>query len=74
MKGEMMAHTMGLDAVAHLAGEMTDAAMVGQAIGLRLLFAEMQALTQVMPGRAPLDAGHMAADAEIEADFDNMPV
>ena len=69
----MRQHT-GLHAMAHLAGEMTEAAMMGQASGLRLLFAEMQALTQVLPGRSTAEADLRAADTEIEADFDNMPV
>jgi hypothetical protein len=38
------------------------------------LFAEMQALTQVLPGRSTAEADLRAADTEIEADFDNMPV
>ena len=60
--------------MAHLAGEFTEAAVLGQATALRLLYAEMQALTQVMPGRALTEAERMAEAAEIEADFDNMPV
>lgn len=58
--------------MAHLAGEMTEVAVAGQAAGLRLLAAEMQALAHLMPGLA--GAQHVASDAEIEADFDNMPV
>lgn len=73
-RGDTMTPNTGLDAMAHLAGEMTEAAMLGQASGLRLLFAEMQALTQVMPGRAPSGAEAAGRDAEIEAEFDNMPV
>ncbi len=69
-----MTQKTGLDTMAHLAGEMTEAAMIGQAAGLRLLFAEMQALTQMMPGGAATDADHLTTGAEIEADFDNMPV
>ena len=68
-----------LDQMAHLAGEMTEVAMAGQAAGLRLLAAEMQALAHMMPG-ALVGAGIAApktdaeTDAETEADFDNMPV
>ena len=69
-----MTQTTGLNAMAHLAGEFTEAALLGQSAALRLLYAEMQALTQVMPGRAPTEAERMAEAAEIEADFDNMPV
>lgn len=61
-----------MDQMAHFAGELTEAAVAGQAAGLRLLAAEMQALTQVMPGLA--GPGHSPSEAEIEADFDNMPV
>ena len=61
-----------LDQMAHLAGEMTEVAMAGQAAGLRLLQAEMQALAALVPGLS----GHSPSqtDTEIEADFDNMPV
>jgi hypothetical protein len=41
--------------VAHLMGEMTEVALAGQVVGLKILAAKME-------------------DAEIEADFDNMPV
>lgn len=74
MKGTTMTQTPGLDAMAHLAGEMTEAALMGQAGGLRLLLAEMQALTQVMPGGAPTETMRAATDDDTEADFDNMPV
>lgn len=69
-----MTQQTGLDAMAHLAAEITEAAISGQAAGLRLLHAEMQALTQVLPGRAAKEAGAAATDAETEAEFDNMPV
>jgi hypothetical protein len=38
--------------------------------GLRLLFAEMQALTTLIPGQAT----PLPTEAEIEEGFDNMPV
>lgn len=69
-----MTQTTGMNAMAHLAGEFTEAAVLGQATALRLLYAEMQALTQVMPGRAQTEAERRAGAAEIEAAFDNMPV
>lgn len=69
-----MTPNTGLESMAHLAAEMTEAAVQGQASGLRLLFAEMQALTQVIPGHAPSGAEAAGRDAEIEAEFDNMPV
>ncbi len=69
-----MAQTTGIDAMAHLAGEMGQAVVLGQVTGLRLLLAEMQALTQVLPGRALTGVEQRTTDAEIEADFDNMPV
>lgn len=71
----------GLQDIARVAGEMTAAAMAGQVAGLNLLFTEMQALMQMMPG-APAqmtppagdEAGRRTAEAEVEAGFDNMPV
>lgn len=62
-----------IDQMAHLVGEMTEMAVTGQAIGLEVLAAEMQALTQLMPGLA---GGSVTTqtDAEVEASFDNMPV
>ncbi len=61
-----------LDQMAHLAGEMTDVVIAGQSAGLRLLAAEMQALAAMLPGMA--EPAPAQTDAEIEADFDNMPV
>lgn len=58
--------------MAQLASEMTEAAVAGQAAGLRLLAAELQALAHLMPGMA--GSTHSPTQAEIEADFDNMPV
>lgn len=63
-----------LDHMAHLAGEMTEVALAGQAVGLRLLAAEMEALVHLMPGASDASLLPSATDAEIEADFDNMPV
>ena len=69
-----MTQSTKLDTMAHLASEMTEAVMAGQATGLRLLFAEMEALTQVLPGHPLTEAERAAAEAETEAEFDNMPV
>ena len=66
-----------IEGFAKLAGDLTDAAMTGQGAGLNLLQAEMQALSRLMPGAAQpprSDAERLAAEAAIEADFDNMPV
>jgi len=66
-----------LGQMAHLAGEMTEVAVAGQAAGLRLLAAEMQALARMMPGlTAPsvLPSSALPSDPEVEAEFDNMPV
>jgi hypothetical protein len=63
--------------VAHLMGEMTEVALAGQVVGLKILAAEMEALSQVMPvlvGAEPQAGVEGRTDAEIEADFDNMPV
>lgn len=48
---------------------------VAEMPGLSLLRAELEALAVLMPGLAPvLPAAETRTDAEIEADFDNMPV
>ena len=60
--------------------KMNAAAAAGQAMGLAVLRAEMEALSKVMPGAmseedaAQAEARHAAEEAEIEAGFDNMPV
>ncbi len=61
-----------IEAMAKAAGEVTAAAIAGQAAGLGLLLAEMQALAQMMPG-SPASVPERD-QAEVEADFDNMPV
>ncbi|MBE0555143.1 MAG: hypothetical protein IH625_15785 [Rhodobacteraceae bacterium] len=70
-------------AMARMAGQMTAAAAAGQAVGLNVLLAEMQALAGVMPGvmtlpdpaqGAPDEAEERRQQAETEANFDNMPV
>ena len=74
--------------MAHLMGEMTEAALAGQAVGLKLLVAEMQVLSHLIPsGPATGETADASAaeaqtpkkpdsktDAEIEAGFDNMPI
>lgn len=64
-------------AMAHLAGEVVEVTLAGQAAGMRLLLAEMQALQRVMPGAGgqlfdPAVAQVLAAEGE--AAYDNMPV
>ena len=67
-----MTQTKEFDQMAKAAGEVTAAAIAGQAAGLGLLWAELQALALMMPGRpAPIAARD---DAAVEAGFDNMPV
>ncbi|CAM8648147.1 hypothetical protein MCEREM30_02305 [Paracoccaceae bacterium] len=63
--------------VAQLMGEMTEVALAGQVMGLKILAAEMEALSHVIPGLVgaePQAGVEGRTDAEIEADFDNMPV
>jgi hypothetical protein len=63
--------------VAHLMGEMTEVALAGQVVGLKILAAEMEALSHGMlglVGAEPQAGVEGRTDAEIEADFDNMPV
>ena len=69
----MEKHDTPIEQMAQLAGEVTEVMVAGQAAGLKILAAEMQALTQLMPGMAH-PAGEGPSDAEIESDFDNMPV
>jgi hypothetical protein len=70
----------GLTDMAALMGEAVEAMAAGQAMGLALLKAEMEALTQVLPGAVPDEdeataaRRRLAEDASQEADFDNMPV
>jgi hypothetical protein len=52
-----------------LAERMAEGQQMATEVGLRVLLAEMEALAAVLPATA----GHRS-DAEIEADFDNMPV
>ncbi|HSF65184.1 MAG TPA: hypothetical protein VLA78_12395 [Paracoccaceae bacterium] len=52
-----------------LAERMAEGQQAAAEVGLRVLLAEMQALAAVLPAAHP-----PRSDAEIEADFDNMPV
>lgn len=72
-----------LTRMAGLMGEAVEAAAAGQALTLALLKAELEAITQMLPGLAPGAATETEAEAEarqreeearIETDFDNMPV
>jgi hypothetical protein len=64
-----------INPMAHLAQDMASAAVLGQTAGLTLLLAEMQALSRLLPVAGPLDPGALRQhDAEVEAEFDNMPV
>lgn len=78
-----MTDKTAIEAMARMAGEVTAAAMAGQAAGLHVLLAEMQALAGVMPGMMGLpepapgaqdEAELRRQQAETEANFDNMPV
>lgn len=70
----------GLVDMAALMGEATEAMVAGQAMGLALLHAEMEALTQMLPGAVPQETPaeaaqrHLTDETASEADFDNMPV
>lgn len=72
-----------LPRMAGLMGEAVEAAAAGQALTLALLQAELEAITQLMPGLGPAAPAETEAEAEarqreeearIETDFDNMPV
>lgn len=69
----MIPNETGVAQMAHLAEEIADGIVAGQAMGLQVLAAEMQALSRLIPGMVYAE-GHAPTQAEIEADFDNMPV
>jgi len=67
--------TTQTNTLAHLAQDMTAATIAGQAAGLTVLLVEMQALSKLIPGATAHDAAAtLRHEAEVEADFDNMPV
>ena len=61
-----------------LAAQAREAVALGQAIGLGMLQAEIEALTHLLPGQVETDAARearIAAEAAaLEDGFDNMPV
>lgn len=69
----MEKHDTPIEQMAQIASEVTGVMVAGQTVGLQILAAEMQALTQLMPGMTQ-SAGDAPSDAEIESDFDNMPI
>lgn len=73
-----MSNKTEIDKLVELTGEMTGLALAEQAMGLKLLLAEMQALTTLMPGAAAASPdGTLEAarnEEQIESDFDNMPI
>lgn len=66
--------------MADMTTEMMHLAASGQTAALNLLLAEMEALRAMLPGTSPeatdqqTEAATRAHDAEVEADFDNMPI
>lgn len=64
-----------INPMAHVVQDMTSAVVLGQTAGLSMLLVEMQALSRLLPAAGPLDQDALRQhDAEVEADFDNMPV
>jgi len=65
-------------ALTGFADQAREVVALGQAIGLGVLQAEMEALTHLLPGKVETDAereARIAAEAAaIEDGFDNMPV
>jgi hypothetical protein len=59
--------------VAQLVDEVVQTMRAGQAMGMQVLLAEMQALQAMLPG-VPMAAETGEAAKEAEAAFDNMPV
>lgn len=67
----------GLADLAKLAGEVTGAVIEAEAQMLHLVQAEMDALGNLVlsPPKLPMtEAEKLAAEAEVEEGFDNMPV
>lgn len=65
--------------MAEMAAEMLHLTATGQTVAMQLLLAEMEALKEMMPGtvlsQGPENEGERQRhEAEVEADFDNMPV
>jgi hypothetical protein len=57
-----------------LVTEVVEAAVTAPTIGLKVLLAEMQALSHVIPGGQETPEQRAEHEAAVEADFDNMPV
>lgn len=60
--------------VNQLVTEVVEAAVTAPTIGLKVLLAEMQALSHVIPGGQETPEQRAEHEAAVEADFDNMPV
>ncbi|EKD60689.1 MAG: hypothetical protein ACD_54C00612G0002 [uncultured bacterium] len=60
--------------VNQLVTEVVEAAVTAPTIGLKVLLAEMQALSHVIPGGQETPEQRAQHEAAVEADFDNMPV
>lgn len=60
--------------VNQLVAEVVEAAVTAPTIGLKVLLAEMQALSHVIPGGQETPEQRAEHEAAVEADFDNMPV
>ena len=64
-----MSDQKAIGPVAQLVDEVVQITLAGQAMGMQVLLAEMQALQGMLPG---VPTGEKAEEAE--AAFDNMPV
>ena len=60
--------------VSQMVAEVVEAAATAPTIGLKVLLAEMQALSHVIPGGQETPEQRAQHEAAVEADFDNMPV
>lgn len=60
--------------VNQLVAEVVEAAVTAPTIGLKVLLAEMQALSHVIPCGQETPEQRAEHEAAVEADFDNMPV
>lgn len=73
-----MSNKTEIDKLAEMTGAMTELAFAEQVIGLKLLLAEMQALTTLLPGATVAGSGETPDsardDEQIESNFDNMPI
>ncbi|AZL57466.1 hypothetical protein EI545_00575 [Tabrizicola piscis] len=68
-----MTHSKPTDLIRKEA-DFVEAGLSLQTESLRLLLAEMQALAAVLPHVGKIEPSSAETEAQVEADFDNMPI